>query len=107
MVDAFSLNDELLLGIAPEGTRSRKNHWRAGFYHIAVKADVKICLGFIDYPTKSVGFGPFLRVSGDISQDFHSIKDFYSDKRGKISKNKSEIRLRDKEEQLLKRELLS
>ncbi len=36
----FNENDNLKLAIAPEGTRSKKNHWKTGFYYIAVAARV-------------------------------------------------------------------
>ena len=36
------------LTIAPEGTRSKKEHWKTGFYFIALEADVPIVLGRVD-----------------------------------------------------------
>ena len=69
MVDSFENSDNLVLAIAPEGTRSKTDHWKAGFYNIAAKANVEICLGYIDYPRKTVGLGPLLRPSGDVKND--------------------------------------
>lgn len=97
MVEAFQTSDSLVLGIAPEGTRSKTNHWKAGFYHIAMKADVEICLGFADYPSKTVGLGPCFKPSGDIRKDFKIIEEFYNSKEGKKPQNQSLLLLRDKE----------
>ena len=97
MAGAFSARDRLTLAIAPEGTRSKKNHWKAGFYHIAVKANIKVCFGFIDYPTKTIGLGPTLTPSDDIVRDFEVIQAFYQDKTGKYPDKESAICLREKE----------
>lgn len=42
----FGESEELILGLSPEGTRDRTEHWRSGFYYIAVTAGVPIGLGF-------------------------------------------------------------
>lgn len=97
MVTTFAARELLTLAIAPEGTRSKKDHWKVGFYHIAVKAHVNICLGYIDYPTKTIGLGPTLTPSMDIVRDFEFIKKFYQEKTGKYPQQQSTIRLREKE----------
>lgn len=97
MVEAFRSRDTLTLALAPEGTRSYQDHWKAGFYHIAVEADIAICLGFVDYAAKTVGLGPTLRPTKDIEEDFASIRAFYQDKTGKYPERQSMIVLRTKE----------
>jgi 1-acyl-sn-glycerol-3-phosphate acyltransferase len=97
IVQSFATRDVLRLAIAPEGTRSKEDHWKAGFYRIAVQADIKICLGFIDYTTKTIGLGPTLMPSKNIVADFELIKEFYKEKAGKHPHKKSTIRLREKE----------
>jgi len=105
MVDSFENSDNLVLAIAPEGTRSKTDHWKAGFYNIAAKANVEICLGYIDYPRKTVGLGPLLRPSGDVKNDFSTIREFYKDKVGKFPEKQSTITLRDREAAILQREI--
>ena len=100
----FQVREHLLLAIAPEGTRSKQNHWKAGFYFIAVRAEVPICLGFVDYSSKTVGVGPHFMPSGDINRDFQIIKNFYQTKRGKFPERESELKLREKEMNLLSKE---
>ena len=105
IVQAFADREKLIVAIAPEGTRSRTDHWKAGFYHIAVRAGTPVCLGFIDYPGKAVGLGPIVIPTGDIHHDFAAIKEFYLDKSGKYPQKHSEIQLRKKEISLLQKEL--
>jgi len=105
MVQSFSEKQNLILAIAPEGTRGKTDHWKAGFYNIAVKAELDICLGYIDYPSKTVGLGPLLRPSGDVEADFVKLRDFYSDKTGRYPEKQSTIKLRDRELAILQREI--
>lgn len=105
MVRLFKEKNNLILAIAPEGTRSKTDHWKAGFYNIAVKANIEICLGYIDYPSKTVGLGPLLRPSGDVNSDFLAIGEFYKDKVGRFPEKQSTIKLRDREAVILQREI--
>lgn len=73
----FRARPNLVLVIAPEGTRSRTEQWKSGFYRMAQAADVPIVLGFMDYASKRVGFGPALRPSGDFEADLQRMADFY------------------------------
>jgi len=87
----FDDYNELIIGISPEGTRSKTSRWRTGFYYIALKADVPIVMAYIDYKNKVCGLGPSLKPTGDIQADFKIIREFYSgilgmhpDKQGEI-----------------------
>lgn len=87
MVNLFHEMDELALLITPEGTRSRVERWRTGFYHVAVAANVPILLGFLDTTKKEIGFGHLFYPSGDKQKDFMYIQDFYADKKGIVPEN--------------------
>lgn len=76
----FELYEQLNVVIAPEGTRKRVDNWKRGFYFIAQKANVPLALGFIDYKTKTAGFGPLLYPSGNFESDFRIIENFYKNK---------------------------
>lgn len=76
----FDKGKELVVVITPEGTRKYITHWKKGFYNIAVKANVPIVLGFLDYKKKEGGIGPTIYPSGDFDKDFAVIKKFYRDK---------------------------
>lgn len=97
VVGWFEEEEELTLALAPEGTRSRKDHWRSGFYWIAHGAGVPIVLGFLDYSTRTGGIGGSFVPSGDIEADMQIIRDFYADKVGKHPEQLSPIRLRPRD----------
>jgi 1-acyl-sn-glycerol-3-phosphate acyltransferase len=94
MVELFEENDTLVLAVPTEGTRSRVEFWKSGFYHIAREADVPIVLGFLDYSRRRGGFGPPVRPSGDVPADMDRIRDFYTDKIGKFPEKFGPVRLR-------------
>ncbi|MCU0445929.1 MAG: 1-acyl-sn-glycerol-3-phosphate acyltransferase [Microscillaceae bacterium] len=76
MVDLFKQRKELILVVTPEGSRSRREKWKTGFYHIAQGADVPICLGYVDYKTKTAGIGKTIYPT-DFDQDMREIMAFY------------------------------
>ena len=95
MADVFAGQDDFALVVPPEGTRSRSDHWKSGFYRIAHGAQVPILCSYLDYSTKVGGYGPLLTPTGDVGADMDLIRDFYADKHGRYPDQVSEIRLRD------------
>lgn len=98
LVDALRLEferaDRLIVGIPPEGTRGRSDHWKSGFYRVAVAAEVPIVCGYLDYGTRTGGFGPTVWTTDSVEADMEIIRDFYSTKQGKYPDDVSEVRLR-------------
>jgi 1-acyl-sn-glycerol-3-phosphate acyltransferase len=82
IVERINQADEMVVVLAPEGTRSKTPYWKTGFYYMALGANVPICMAFVDYPGKEFGFGPLLYPSGDIQADFEHLRKFYSQKSG-------------------------
>ena len=76
-IDLFKSSEELVLGLAPEGSRSRVEKWKLGFYHIAVGANIPIALAYLDYAKKEAGIGEMFLPSGEIQKDLQKIEDFY------------------------------
>lgn len=91
----FEEHPGLVLTVPAEGTRSRTEHWRSGFYHIARAADVPIVCGYLDYAKKRGGFGLTLTPSGDLGADMDRIRAFYADKIGKHPEKFGPVRLRE------------
>lgn len=87
--------EPFLLIVAAEGTRTKAEYWKSGFYRIAELAGVPIAMGFIDGPTRTTGFGPTLVPSGDLVADMDLIRAFYRDKRGLRPRLRTEPRLRE------------
>lgn len=94
VVSWFERESELTILIAPEGTRSRTEYWRSGFYWIAHGAGIPIGLGFVDYPSRTAGIGISIMPTGDIAADMEKIRDFYADKIGRHPENASTVDVR-------------
>ena len=82
-IQQFQRSEQLILTIAPAGTRKRVIEWKSGFYHIACGADVPIVLGFLDYRRKVGGFGPLIQPTGNFAADMETIRTFYEGVTGK------------------------
>jgi 1-acyl-sn-glycerol-3-phosphate acyltransferase len=82
MVEYFDEENDLVVLIPPEGTRSKVKRWKTGFYHIANGSGVPILQGFVDAGKKEMGFGPLFFPTGDIEKDLPEIQLFYKDKQG-------------------------
>ncbi|MHC1708500.1 MAG: 1-acyl-sn-glycerol-3-phosphate acyltransferase [Bacteroidales bacterium] len=79
----FDRNESLVITITPEGTRKRVEHWKRGFYYIALHAKVPIILGYLDYEKKQGGLGPVLWPTGNFQEDWTFIEAFYKGKRAR------------------------
>ncbi len=93
-VQQYADSEWMWLALAPEGTRARTDHLKSGFYQIALGADVPCGLGFIDYPSKTLGIARYVRFSGDTEQDLALLRDFYADRRGRFPEQAGELRFR-------------
>ena len=78
IVDAFNDNEQFILGLAPEGTRSKTIEWRTGFLHIAKQANVPVVPVSFDFNKKEVLFHPAVAITGDINQELIEFKQIFS-----------------------------
>jgi len=92
LAQEFGSRKRFYLAITPEGTRSRTNCWKSGFYHLALAAKVPLALSYIDYPRKMVGIGGYLDLTGDEPKDLEALRRFYAGKVGKRPEHHGEIR---------------
>jgi 1-acyl-sn-glycerol-3-phosphate acyltransferase len=77
LIDEFASHEQLVLGIAPEGTRRRVKRWKTGFYRVALGAQVPIVVVSLDYRKRAVGLGDVLTPSGDMEADFARMQVIY------------------------------
>ena len=89
--------EPFLLIIAAEGTRKKTDYWKSGFYRIAKQAGLPISMGFIDGPTRTIGFGPTFTPTDDVVADMFLVRSFYADKRGVHPEQRTEPRLREED----------
>lgn len=76
VVELFAEREDFVFSITPEGTRSYVEKWKTGFYHIAIKANVPLVMGKIDYKKKEGGLAKVIYPTGDFDKDFREIIDF-------------------------------
>jgi 1-acyl-sn-glycerol-3-phosphate acyltransferase len=94
MAELFARRDSLYLAIAPEGTRAKADHWKSGFYRVALATGVPLGLAFIDYPRREVGIESWLDLSGREHEDLARIRALYAEKRGKRPEKQGDVRFR-------------
>ncbi len=97
LVAEATSGEPFLLIIAAEGTRKKVDYWKSGFYRIAKQAGLPISMGFIDGPTRTMGFGPSLMPTGDVVADMDVVRAFYADKHGIHPERRTEPRLREED----------
>lgn len=101
MVDSlaaeFAAAESLVIVIPPEGTRGYTDHWKSGFYRVAVAAEVPIVCGYLDFERRQGGLGRTVWPSSDLEVDMDLFREFYADKQGKYPASVGEVRLRTEE----------
>ena len=84
LVTLLEQEDNIVFGITPEGTRSRVEKWKTGFYRIAHSLELPVVLGYLDYDSKTCGIGMTIYPSGDFEADMEQIRTFYKSVNGKF-----------------------
>jgi len=80
---AFDTRDEMILVIAPEGTRSAAPRWKSGFVEIAERANVPVVLAGVDAKRKVLTISrAYEVVGGGRAQFMDEVRAFYADKDG-------------------------
>lgn len=94
LADAIRAADQLALVIAPEGTRSRGEYWKSGFYYIAREAEVPLVLGYVDYQDREAGLGAVIDPVGPVDEVMETLRAFYAGKVGLYPDQFTEPKLR-------------
>ena len=76
-IERFRTRTQWVLGLAPEGTRRRVEHWKLGFYRIAVGAGVPILTVAFDFSRRVTDLGTLYRPTGDEVSDLSAIRGRY------------------------------
>jgi len=77
-IDEFKNRSQLVLALAPEGTRDRVKRWKTGFYHIAVGAGVPMIFVGMDYSRKAIDLSSLYVPSGDLPNDLADIQQHFT-----------------------------
>ncbi len=98
MIRQFAINEQIVLTIPPEGTRSYAAYWKSGFYYIAKRANVPIVLSKLDYGCRRAEIGDTIFPVGDISEVMGRIREYYKDACAKFPDQFGRVRLKEEEE---------
>lgn len=83
MAARYAHSDQLIVAIAPEGTRGLTPGWKTGFYRIARAARVPILLACVDYGRREVGVIGSLLPTENAEADMAAIAAAYAGRRGR------------------------
>ena len=70
------------LALSPEGTRSYTDHWKSGFYQLALQAQVPLGLAALDFGKRVLTLKTFVMLSGSPEQDLRQIQAYYAQVKG-------------------------
>lgn len=82
-VKIFNRKETFSITLAPEGTRSKVDQLKTGFYYIAKKANVPIVLTAFDFGKKQVRFAPPFYPTDDFDADWQFMLNYYIGVEGK------------------------
>ena len=94
VVSAFDSRSEMVLVIAPEGTRGSGRWWKSGFLTISQATSAPVVLAGIDYSTKTVTLSEAIRIE-DVASFMDRAREFYEDKRGLHPEKETPVMLRE------------
>lgn len=77
LAEAAKNMDTFRLAITPEGTRSRVDEWKKGFYYIALKADIPIMLYGLDFKEKRIVCKKSVIPNGNYEEQIKEIVDYF------------------------------
>lgn len=87
--------DEILLVVAPEGTRKKAKYWKTGFYWIAHDSNVPIMCAALDYERKVLDLTtPPIYTTGDIEADMEKIWAVFRKAKARFPERVADMRLR-------------
>lgn len=77
IIDFINTQDQIWVGMAPEGTRKQAESLRSGFYRIAVGAHIPIVMFSFDYDHKTIYCLGVFHPTGNYEQDLEQILNRY------------------------------
>lgn len=84
MVEIVKAHERMHVIVTPEGTRKNVEHWKLGFYRIAVGADIPILFGIINYKERWIGVDELFYPTGNLKEDWSAIQERFRLKVGVV-----------------------
>lgn len=82
-INHFKQDPKLILGLAPEGTRSKVAKLRSGFYYIARGANMPVVLIAIDFGGKKMVFHKPRMMSDNVEDELNWVRTEFANVKGK------------------------
>ena len=76
-VEMFAARDQMILGLAPEGTRDSVDRWKTGFYYVALESGVPIVPVAFDYRRRVIRFGEGFDPTGNLEDDLLILENYF------------------------------
>ncbi|MCK9206880.1 MAG: 1-acyl-sn-glycerol-3-phosphate acyltransferase [Salinivirgaceae bacterium] len=83
----FEESESLHIVLSPEGTLAKVSKWNKGFYYMAVKANVPIIVGYLDYQKKEIGVKGVIYNLESLEDVMSQISVMYKDVTAKYPEN--------------------
>lgn len=77
LADRINASESMWVAITPEGSRAYRPHWKSGFYHLALAANVPLVLIALDFGKKTIRVTDTLHLTGDQDADMAAIAASY------------------------------
>lgn len=77
VLHGFSDNDQFIMALSPEGTRSKVKRFKPGFHRIARKAGVPVLPVGVDFQKKEIQFGDLIHTEEDFQADAAKLRAFW------------------------------
>ena len=74
ILKGYSSHEQFVMGVSPEGTRSKVKRWKQGFHVIARRAGVPVLAAGIDFNKKVIHMGPLFEMTDDVHSDIALLK---------------------------------
>ena len=87
IAELFNNNKELHIILSPEGQLAKTTHWKKGCFYMAVKANIPIVVGYIDYKKKELGVKGVITENNNINTTMTEINKMYMNVNAKYPKN--------------------
>ena len=94
VTSAFDSRQEMVLVIAPEGTRGSGRWWKSGFLSISSATLAPVVLAGIDYSTKTITLSEAITIE-DTGSFMNRAREFFKDKRGRHPEKETPVVLRE------------
>jgi 1-acyl-sn-glycerol-3-phosphate acyltransferase len=97
-VDELARRDIMVLGLAPEVTRSCTEYWKSGFYQIALHAGVPVVPCYLDYQRGIGCITDAITLTGHIKTDMDKIRAVYASVIPRHPELQGPLRIKDEDD---------